>query len=144
MNTDLKQLLALSMPTFAYTKLERFADHEYRASGVPEIEHSFASVDLSQVAGTTHPVYGGRSWIDLLGNPPGGEFAELQHIRRYLRYMVENPSYYTKDEKKPGWSFYLVDGRYYIGDGSHRTVIGRFLLSLNGLPTTVSGVLAGR
>lgn len=54
--------------------------------------------------------------------------------------MVNEPSYYTSKVQKEHWSFYLVGGRYFVSEGNHRTVIGRFLLSLNGLPTTVTGV----
>jgi hypothetical protein len=44
------------------------------------------------------------------------------------------------NDAKDEWSFYLVDGRCYVSTGMHRTVIGRFLLACNGLPTVVSGV----
>lgn len=54
--------------------------------------------------------------------------------------MASTPDYYLSNDEKDNWSFYLVNERYYVSCGMHRTVIGRFLLASNHLPTVVTGV----
>jgi len=98
------------------------------------------TVDLSQVAGTEHPDYYGSSWLELLGDPPGRPSGRLKRVYGGLLEMSSNPDYYLSNQKKSNWNFYLVDGKYYVSSGTHRTVIGRFLLSCNGLPAIVAGV----
>ncbi|WP_228896884.1 hypothetical protein [Acidovorax sp. Leaf73] len=140
MNTDLGTLIESSIPTFAHKRLERFAEFELREQVAERIHRSMGTVDLSQVAGTEHPDYYGSSWLELLGNPPGRPSGRLKRIHGGLLEMSSNPDYYLSTQKKSNWSFYLVNGKYYISCGTHRTIIGRFLLSCNGLPTVISGV----
>lgn len=140
MNTDLRALIESSMPSFAHDRLERFSEYELREQIAERIHQRNGTVDLSLVGGTEHPDYYRSSWIELLGNPPGRPSGQLKRVHGGLLEMTSTPEYYLSDNEKDNWSFYLVDGRYYISCGTHRTVIGRFLLACNGLPTIVSGV----
>jgi hypothetical protein len=140
MNIDLRTLIESSMPPFAHDRLERFSEFELREKVAVRIHQRNGTVDLSQVAGTEHPDYYGSSWLELLGNPPGRPSGRLKRVHGGLLEMASTPEYYLSNHEKDNWSFYLVDGRYYVSCGTHRTVIGRFLLACNGLPTVVSGV----
>lgn len=140
MNTDLRTLIESSIPTFAHKRLERFSEFELREQVTERIHRNMGTVDLSQVAGTEHPDYYGSSWLELLGDPPGRPSGRLKRVYGGLLEMSSNPDYYLSNQKKSNWNFYLVDGKYYVSSGTHRTVIGRFLLSCNGLPAIVAGV----
>ncbi len=140
MNTNLRALLESSLPSFAHERLERFSEFELRSELVERKHQGHGSVDLSLVVGTEHPDYHGNSWLELLGNPPGHPCGRLKRIHGGLLKLASTPDYYVSTDKKDGWSFYLVNGQYYVSSGMHRTVIGRFLLACNDLPTVVSGV----
>lgn len=140
MNTDLRALLESSMPSFAHERFECFSEYELRTELAERKHQGHGTVDLSLVVGTEHPDYYGSSWLQLLGNPPGRPAGRLKRIHGGLLEMVSTPNYYLSNDEKNHWSFYLVNGRYYVSTGIHRTVIGRFLLACNGLPTVVFGV----
>jgi hypothetical protein len=140
MNTDIRALIESSMPSFAHERLERFSEFELRSELSERRHQRNGSVDLSLVVGTEHPNYHGSSWLELLGNPPGRPAGRLKRIHGGLLEMVSTPDYYLSNDEKDNWSFYLVNGRYYVSTGMHRTVIGRFLLACNDCPTVVSGV----
>lgn len=57
-----------------------------------------------------------------------------------VRQMRENPMYYLEKSEKEHWSFSKVGEDYFVTEGNHRTILARFLLSLNGLPAIVHGV----
>src|SRR5690606_5410978 len=99
-----------------------------------------ASVDLSLVRGTEHGDYFDSTWRELLGDPAKNISPRLKRIRWALSELRENPEYYLSATPKENWSCYLLAGNYYVSTGNHRTVVGRFFLELNGLPTTVHGV----
>lgn len=140
LNTNLGALIQSSMPSFAHERLERFSEFELRPRIAERKYQQCATVNLSLVVGTEHPDYHGRSWLELLGNPPGRPAGQLKRIHGGLLDLAHNPVYYLTSNEKNQWSFYLVHGRYYISTGMHRTVIARFLLACNRLPTIVSGV----
>lgn len=140
MNTDLRALIESSVPSFAHERLERFSEFEVRSEIAERKHQRCQTVELSLVVGTEHPDYQGCSWLELLGNPPGRPAGRLKRINGALLELSNNPGYYLSSEEKALWSFYLVNGRYYVAGGMHRTVIGRFLLACNGCPTKVSGV----
>ena len=54
--------------------------------------------------------------------------------------MRKNPEYYTGANKKDYWAFSKIGDSYYVTSGNHRTVLARFLLSLNGFPEIIHGV----
>lgn len=140
MNTNLQGLISRVRPEFSDTRLARFSEYEVRSKVEERIHHQRASVDLSRVVGTEHPDYFEHTWIELLGDPPGGASAHLKRISARLDDLNRDPEYYLRDDAKDHWSFYLIDGFYYVSSGMHRTVIGRFALECNGYPPIVDGV----
>lgn len=140
MKTDLRALIESSMPSFSHERLERFSEFELRSEIADRRHQRNATVDLSFVVGTEHPDYHGSSWLELIGNPPGRPAGRLKRIHGGLLEMASAPDYYLSNDEKDHWSFYLVNGRYYVSTGMHRTVIARFLLACNERPTIVSGV----
>lgn len=98
------------------------------------------TVDLREVVGTTHPDYDGLTWQELLGNPEAPESSLMKRMRRALRDLEVSPEDYTSRERKEHWSFTRVGAAYYVTEGMHRTVVGRFLLESHGLPRIVHGV----
>lgn len=140
MNTDLRAFIESSMPSFANDRFERFSELELMPKIVERKHQGNGTVDLSRVVGTEHTDYQGSSWLELLGNPPGRPSGRLKRVHGGLLELVSTPGYYLSNDEKDNWSFYLVGGQYYVSCGMHRTVIGRFLLACNGLPTIVSGV----
>jgi hypothetical protein len=140
MNINLRALIESSMPSFAHERLERFSEFELRSELAERKHQRYGIVDLSLVVGTEHPDYHGSSWLELLGNPPGRPAGRLKRIHSGLLEMASTPDYYLSNDEKDNWSFYLVNEQYYVSTGMHRTVIGRFLLACNDLPTVVSGV----
>lgn len=99
------------------------------------------SVDLTRVVGTSHPDYAGLTWRDLRPKAPGE--TGLQHLKRAgqtMDWLRSNPTYYLEKQDKLTWSFYELNGDYYIAEGNHRTVVARYFLLANGLPPVVHGV----
>ncbi|KGG87395.1 hypothetical protein P245_20235 [Comamonas thiooxydans] len=139
MNTDVRQILASTMPAFAHEKLELIVEPDFDERDQRNWIRN-ATVDLSQVVGMTHSDYGGKTWLELIGGPSGEPMAHLSRVDRVLKDGLRNPSYYFSSEKKEHWSFTKRDGKLYVNTGHHRTVFARFLLELNGLPPIVSGV----
>ncbi len=129
-----------------------FAEHRLSFFDGEEIAYGntyIGAVDLSKVAGTTHPDYAGKTWGEL--KPvPGSLRNELtdtvvlyQPLKRApanLQALHKNPGYYESLDKKDYWSFYLLDGKYYVAEGNNRTVIGRFFFHVAGKPPIVHGV----
>ncbi|MGF6214480.1 hypothetical protein, partial [Comamonas sp. 4034] len=128
------------MPAFASQRLVRFDEHVFREK-ITQVAHlENARIDLSLVAGTEHPDYYGSTWAELIGLPPGHDRCVLKRLNLNLHQLAASAEYYLSADKKEHWSFYLLDDQYFISSGNHRTVLGRFLLELNGLPAIVHGV----
>lgn len=146
--TDIHFLLQSATPEFSNNRLEYFDKREVQ--GVP-FTQMIGSVDLEQVVGTMHPDYAGHTWIELLPTPsnknhPLGDFGQYQYQglmkrgHRCIDHLRANPGYYTSHEEKEYWSFSKLGDRYYVNQGNHRTVVGRFFLSLNKQSTVIHGV----
>lgn len=140
LNTNFVDMLQGDMPAFASQRLVRFDEHVFREK-ITQVAHlENARIDLSLVAGTEHPDYYGSTWAELIGQPPGHDRCVLKRLNLNLQQLAASAEYYLSAEKKEHWSFYLLDDQYFISSGNHRTVLGRFLLELNGLPAIVHGV----
>lgn len=151
MHTDLHTLLLTTRPYFADDRLEYFDRSKFHGVPYTYISATQGCVDLSKVKGTDHPDYCDSTWIELLPTNPD-DFAHIDYWERFkhegrmkrgwncIRDMRDNPGYYTDTSEKNHWSFCKVGDHYYISQGNHRTVMARFLLSLNGLPEVVHGV----
>lgn len=149
--TDIYALLKSAKPHFADERLEHFDRSKFNGCRYTTTPADQGSVDLSKVKGTDHPDYCGNTWIELLPTNPD-DFMQLDYWERFkhegmmkrgwncVRDMRENPAYYTDAGEKEHWSFCKVGDSYYISQGNHRTVMARFLLSLNGLPEVIRGV----
>ena len=140
LNTNFEAILQTSMPAFASQRLVRFDEQEFRENVIQVAHLENARVDLSLVAGTEHPDYYGSTWSELIGQPQGHDRSVLKRLNLNLQQLAASAEYYLSEDKKEHWSFYLLDAQYFISSGNHRTVLGRFLLELNGLPPIVHGV----
>ncbi len=141
LRTDIHAVLAERMPAFANDVLVPFSEYDLRPQTLERRPMQNQIVDLSRVIGTMHPDYSGYTWLELLGGGNATSTPQLKRIDKAMSNAQSNPDYYSSALTKDEWYFYLVDGRYYIGEnGNHRTVLARFLLACNGMPTTVSGV----
>ena len=121
----------LQKTTFANIKLKEFSfcynDLENETTG---------SVNLEKVVGTSHPDYYNKTWGELLNllynNSP--------RSKSNREMLSNNYKYYLDKEEKDTWTFVEKNGEYYIIEGNHRTIIGRFFLNLNNLSQIVHGV----
>lgn len=137
---QLKHFLDSSNPAFAGQRLEHLDGGLLQATHNEVPVSTEGTVDLREVVGTTHPDYYGLTWQELLGNPEAPESSLMKRMRRALRELEVNPEYYTSRERKEHWSFTRVGAAYYVTEGMHRTVVGRFLLESHSLPPIVHGV----
>ena len=64
----------------------------------------------------------------------------LKHAYGNVKELDSNPQYYLNSEDKYHWSFYEIDGDYYISSGNNRTIIGRLFLHLNDREPIIHGV----
>jgi len=142
-NTDIESLIDDNVP-FSNDELQEFDHLKYDLS-----EHYVGSVDLSKIKGCTHPDYTGAKWQELKplkGTLEGDRdktsvaYQRLKRAISNVKDLDKNPSYYLSKEPKDYWSFYEVNGDFYISSGVHRTIIARYFLFLNGLPQVVHGV----
>jgi hypothetical protein len=143
LKTDIENLNDNNV-SFSNDELNEFDDLKYHLN-----EHYVGSVDLSKVKGCTHPDYFGFKWHDLKpvtgtleGNRENSSVAyqKLKRAISNIKELASNPEYYLSHDLKNYWSFYQVNGDYYIASGVHRTIIARYFLFLNGLPQLVHGV----
>lgn len=149
--TDIHTLVKSAKPYFADERLEYFDNSKFHGILYTTIPAAKGSVDLSKVKGTDHPNYCGNTWMELLPTNPD-DFMHLDYWERFQHEgrmkrgwscvcaMRANPAYYTDVSEKDHWSFHKVGDSYYISQGNHRTIMARFLLSLNGFPEVVYGV----
>jgi hypothetical protein len=151
METDIHRLLEANLPYFANNRLEHFVLKDILLNTHLGETTPNGVVDLSRVVGTMHPDYSDATWLELLPSSPDN-FTHLGYWERQkyegrmkrgwnsIREMRANPMYYLNAEEKTHWSFYEMNGLYYISEGNHRTVVARFLLWLNGMPECIDGV----
>ncbi len=117
---------------------------------ISTVGSTYGCVDLSKVVGTTHSNYCEKTWGELkpvVGTSRGDIINDTNVVYQNLKRAVgnvkdleRNPDYYFSQEEKDHWSFYEIDGEYYIAEGNNRTVIGRFFLTLNHQTPVVHGV----
>ena len=151
MNSDMHRLIEdKGLPSFASDRLASFDHSVYfeRKSSTRT-----GTVYLNAVIGTSHGDYAGYSWLDLLPTDYRTH-AEEEHRNRTinglqgrlkrgwagLKELHANPDYYLSRCHKNHLGFYKMGADYYIVEGNHRVVLGRFLLSLNSLPEKMHGV----
>lgn len=137
--------LCLDAVPFAKDRLRRL-----RPGSIRRLGSVVSAVDLSRVVGTMHNDYADRSWGDLKpvpGSLAGNIIADtavafqpLARATANVRALELNPDYYLSRDVKERWSFYRIDGYYYIAEGNHRSVVGRYFLFANNLPPFVHGV----
>lgn len=121
-----------SKAPFSTDVLEGFqpSDYEHKDSII-------GTVNLDQVVGLSHGRYIGASWGELKPGPR----SLLKRGSAQLDELRINPAYYLDRAPKKYWSFYEVDGNFYISTGVHRTITARYFLWLNDLPQVVHGVV---
>ena len=97
-------------------------------------------IDLSYVKGIWHSQYAGRTWSQLVAGETVGDSVPLKRLDQCLKDLEKTPKYYLSKARKCNWSFYEVDGIYYVICGNHRTVVARYFLEMNGLDPVIYGV----
>lgn len=149
--TDIHNLVCQSPPDFGCHELERFQLSDYLDFPTRYIAPEEGLVDLAKVCGTDHCDYYGSTWLELLPSNPD-DYEHLEYWSRLahegkmkrgwncIKELRNNPNYYIDRSPKEHWSFAKVGENYFVTQGNHRTVVGRFFLSLNNLPTLVHGV----
>jgi hypothetical protein len=137
MRTDLQHAFATRRPDFWGHVL---TSYQYPTCSDEITIQKPATVDLSRVRGLWHPDYPDLSWGELVGCAASKTRERLKRFDACLRELRDNPYYYLNVGRKEDWSFFEVDGDYYISSGNHRTVVARFFLELNGQPPLVHGV----
>jgi hypothetical protein len=125
---------------FASCKLKRFFLRD-----IEKLETKIGAVDLTLITGTTHAAYAEKTWFELrpVSGTLGNDVNNLPSMDRAgdnYQWLQKNPNYYFSTEEKKEWSFYCIEGKYFIDEGNHRTVIGRLFLYLNNQPQLIHGV----
>jgi hypothetical protein len=137
-NTDFSQINIATADFSQQILLPLESDrYEYVSSAI-------GSVDLRLVIGANHPDYYGKSWGDLLPRNYADFMSSLNDVLkrsyRNMKVLQDNPDYYLDKATKSNWTFYEIDGSFYVKEGAHRTIIGRWFFFLNGLDPIVYGV----
>lgn len=136
--------LSLQTVPFANERLCKFDDIKVAITNTV-----ITDVNLEQVAGTWHSDYAGRTWGELkpVQGTLNGDITNIAVVDQGLKRAIanlqaldQNPRYYESSDKKENWTFYLVDGKYYIMEGNNRTVIARYYFYVTGMPPIVKGV----
>lgn len=151
LKTNIHALMKETPPPFGSEKLISFSLKEYKDDLYYQSFIADGEVNLAKVKGTCHSDYYGYTWQELLPSNPD-DYLHLDKSKRHTHQgkmkrgwnciydMRENPNYYLENCPKDNWSFYKMGENYYISEGNHRTVIARFLLSLNGYPEIIRGI----
>lgn len=123
MNTDILEQIASQPPPFHEGKLCTYRDWA-ADKYVSEVLHQpiTAVVDLRDVIGHGQG-YGELTW--------GGMLGKLSRLESRLKELQQNPTYYLSLEGKHDWSFIKVEGKLFIDQGKHRSVILRYLAHYN-------------
>ena len=151
LRTNLHELLENNEPYFINDKLKCFDRSVFSKYEWVTHEEGAGVIDLSKVIGTAHYNYHGNTWSELL--PTNQE--NYKHLEVFLSWkeqgrlargwqamdiLERNPDYFISDKVKDNLSYFKVGDEYYINGGNHRTIIGRFLLYLNGREEIIKGV----
>jgi len=97
-----------------------------------------AYIDISKVIGTSHPDYANSSWKCCFENLKRKE-ANIDSLD-----CIEKIKYYTDKNYRPfyidPWSINIINGKYYITQGNHRSIIAKFLSYLKIIPKKQFGL----
>jgi hypothetical protein len=135
LHSNLREYVNNNPPDWARNIMEEFSV-EHRALidryAVSKYWCASESINVMDIAGTAHPDYAGKSWLNLLDNG--------KRMDSNLSLLVKNPGYYYEKElKNPTMTYVRIDDKTFIGEGNHRTCIARFLFHYQGL-TILHGV----
>jgi hypothetical protein len=124
LNENLKDYVNQNPPDWAEDIMKVYSD-EYRKLvdnyAISKYWSDNESVNVQDIAGTSHPDYAGGSWLNLLNNGK-------RMISVNLPLLKENPGYYYEaSPKKPNMEYVRIDDKTFIQEGNHRTCIARFL-----------------
>ncbi len=81
---------------------------------LPSKYHESEKVPLKNIVGTSHPDYHGKMWLAVLGC-----------LKRFDNYTWSKNTFMEKN-KSLTLSYSKYGDKYFIGQGNHRTTIGKF------------------
>jgi len=151
LKTDIYERLEINEPYFMNDKLKYFDRSIYGKFDWLKHDEGEGVIDLSKVIGTAHYNYHGNTWFELLPTNQDNHknlevFSSWQHQGKLARgwqafdMLLRNPDYFISDDVKENLNYFKVGDDYYINGGNHRTILGRFLLNLNGYDEMIKGV----
>ncbi|WP_418181378.1 hypothetical protein ACNSOL_11805 (plasmid) [Aliarcobacter lanthieri] len=99
------------------------------------------SLDVTKVIGTSHPKYYRNTWIAAINNLRTPSYVEDLKLTSNKFGSID--FYKTKEHYKirdDPWGIKLINGKYYISEGNHRTIISKFLNSLGLIEDNIKGL----
>lgn len=132
---DTKELIP-----FANEKIEPLIDSFYNFVD-KEIVTLDTSLDVTKVIGTCNPKYYGKRWIDAINNLRSSSY--VKDLKLFSDSFGSIDFYKTKEHYQISddpWGIKMVNGKYYISEGNHRTIIAKFLNALDLIENNIKGL----
>lgn len=125
---------------FAHEKVKPLTDYALYNFADKEIDTLNAAIDVTKIIGTSNPKYYGKTWIDAINNLRTPSYVE--DLKLFSDTFASIDFYRTIENYERGtdpWGIKIVNGKHYISEGNHRTIIAKFLNALELIEDEVKG-----
>lgn len=125
---------------FAHEKVKPLTDYALHNFADKEIDTLNAAIDVTKIIGTSNPKYYGKMWIDAINNLRTPSYVE--DLKLFSDTFASIDFYRTIENYERGtdpWGIKIVNGKHYISEGNHRTIIAKFLNALELIEDEVKG-----
>jgi hypothetical protein len=98
------------------------------------------TIDVTKIIGTSHPKYNKKTWIDAINSLRTASYVE--DLKLFSDSFGSIDFYRTIKNYERGtdpWGIKIINGKHYISEGNHRTIIAKFLNALDLIEDKVKG-----
>lgn len=126
---------------FANEKVKKFHDSGLYNFVDKEILIKDTSVNVKDIVGTSHPNYYKKPWIEVINHLRTLFYVENLKLTSDSDFSIDFykiKAHYEKGDDPLGVK--IVNGKYYISEGNHRTIIAKFLNALELIEDNINGL----
>lgn len=125
---------------FANEKVKPLTDYALYDFADKETLTLDATIDVTKIIGTSHSKYNEKTWIDAINNLRTP--SNVENLKLFSDSFSSIDFYKTIENYERGtdpWGIKIVNGKHYISEGNHRTIIAKFLNALDLIEDKVKG-----
>lgn len=125
---------------FANEKVKPLTDYALYDFADKETLTLDVTFDVTKIIGTSHPKYNKKTWIDAINSLRTPSYVE--DLKLFSDSIGSIDFYRTIENYERGTDpqgIKIVNGKHYISEGNHRTIIAKFLNALDLIEDKVKG-----